>query len=258
MYQSILEDVLFKIYFFITPIIQLSKTTTLLEFLKLTLTPSVTFLMFILGLRQYKVGQKWKKSEFAAREEEKLFTNEKLRCAIRFLDWPEFSFNIPEEYQCLAVEDSNEGYSWSAAKLKEKYNGLFQHNWHKVSTSMKPKEDPEKDYEWWEMMYREYFAELFDYFIMINHYVDIKLCRPEDLHHSKYYLSRIKKRTYFGKDITVKSQYWDDYGVFNAFWEEYYPNEHLPKLYKKLHGQSFKKREKPKQKILFKNLFLSN
>lgn len=205
----------------------------IVEDLKYIATTLIAIGAYILAYRQYSDTQKWKKSEFAAKEDQKIFTNHKLRHAIRFLDWSTFTFEIPDEYKVLAEEE-----------MGRQYNKLFTHNWDKVAIAMKSKEDRKgKDYEWFEMMYREYFAELFDHFGEILHYLGIPLCTPDDLHHTKYYLGKINERisnhdvlNRNNIDVTKKH-----YGIFHDFWRRFYPEGKIHELYKTLAHEDFNK-----------------
>jgi len=57
------------------------------------------------GLYQYFITQKWKKSEFAASQIEKLFTNPVLSMCSTCLDWSPRKIQVPEDYKYIISQD---------------------------------------------------------------------------------------------------------------------------------------------------------
>lgn len=126
----------------------------------------------IFGLYQYYRAERWKRSEFAAKQNEKLLTDPILILCLKFLGWSELRIPVPEEYKVYTEEM------------------YFEHDWQKLKAAMADKQEGLKR-EWWAIMYRDYFDHLFKYFQKLNHFTSIGLFSSNDLHGVRYYLRQI-------------------------------------------------------------------
>ena len=127
---------------------------------------------FLFGLYQYYVGQKWKKSEFAARQLELLESDQRLATVCKLLDWSTRLLPVPEEYQALTAEK------------------VFLHNWVKLMGAMAP-EEKKGAFDWQEMLYRDLFDHYFDYLERVNHYISIRLITTHDVANLRYWLEQL-------------------------------------------------------------------
>lgn len=60
----------------------------------------------IFGLYQYYRAERWKRSEFAAKQNEKLLTDPILVLCLKFLDWSELRIAVPEEYKVYTKDET--------------------------------------------------------------------------------------------------------------------------------------------------------
>jgi hypothetical protein len=127
---------------------------------------------FTVGLYQYRVAQKWKKSEFAARLLEQLSKDPLLATCCRLLDWSARKIPVPEQYQALTEE---------AALL---------HDWDALIEAMAP-EERKPTFGWQGVLYRDLFDHLFSYLERINHYITIRLITVDDVASLEYWLRQL-------------------------------------------------------------------
>ena len=126
------------------------------------------------GLYQYYIAQKWRKSEFAARQLEMLDSNPELSLCCKFLDWSRRDLPVPEKYK--AYTD----------------NKTFEHNWTVLAEAMIPKRRKGR-YTWQQAMYRDHFDRLCEYFQRLNHYLSIGLVTKSDIATVEYWLKELAK-----------------------------------------------------------------
>jgi hypothetical protein len=128
------------------------------------------------GVYQYAKAQKWKRSEFAAKELDKLNNDPILSLACTFLDWTGRAFVVPEAYK---------------HKISK---GTFIHDWDTLAKAMAPDikpDDGREGFTWQEVLYRDVFDHLFTYLVLLNHYVEIGLVSKKDIFILKYWLEQI-------------------------------------------------------------------
>jgi hypothetical protein len=131
---------------------------------------------FIFGLCQYVKAQHWKRAEFAAKELDKLNSDHLLSMACTLLDWTERKFAIPDAYKYKAEEPT------------------FIHNWAVLEKAMVPglvPTDGRPGFSWQEVLYRDVFDHLFTYLDLVNHYIEIKLIKVDDVKILRYWLEQI-------------------------------------------------------------------
>ncbi len=133
---------------------------------------------FLFGVYQYAKAQRWRKAEFAAKELEKLNSDQVLGLACIFLDWSSRSLNTPDNY-------------------KEKAGtSTFIHTWQIMEKAMVgdlAPTDGRDGFDWQEVLYRDVFDRYFTYLDMINHYLNIGLIEKKDVATLKYWLEQINK-----------------------------------------------------------------
>lgn len=134
----------------------------------------VALVGFLAGLHQYRVAQKWKRSEFAATLIERFTENAKLRDCCLFLDYAIRTMPVPEDYRPFAPEER------------------FVHNWQEMAAAMQPEEQAGA-FNWQQTMYRDYFDHFFDYLERVNHYLRIDLFDITDVQYLAYWVKQIDK-----------------------------------------------------------------
>lgn len=99
---------------------------------------------FGVGLAQYRMAQRWKRAEFAAREFKEMLADPEVAIALRLLDWNSAHYDLSDDgkYPTLndvAVDDSMlaralephvrrpNGYSPAEARLREAMDALLGH-----------------------------------------------------------------------------------------------------------------------------------
>jgi len=146
-------------------------------------------------LYEYWTAQKWKRSEFAARQFEMLTTDPVLAMCCQFLDWSYRRMPIPERYKIYSGEDDS-----------------FVHKWATLETSMRP-ESEQDSFPFPQVLYRDYFDHFFAYLERINHYLDIGLFSKKDVSSLKYWLEQVAEPRYVQED--------KQYAFFRDFLEKY-------------------------------------
>jgi hypothetical protein len=139
---------------------------------------------FSVGLYQYRLAQKWKRSEFAAKLLEELNNDERLSTCCKFLDYAARTLSVPEAYSTLAEETK------------------CVHSWDRLLTAMKPEEDVGK-FDWQQMMYRDLFSYFFDYLDRINHYIGIGLIDLKDVSYLRYWLEQVAAPRFVEEQVFV-------------------------------------------------------
>ncbi len=127
---------------------------------------------FSVGLYQYYIAQKWKRSEFAAKLLEELANDERLSTCCKLLDYSTRSLPVPEHYRTLTSEKT------------------FIHNWNTLSHAMKP-ESQVGEFDWQEMLYRDLFDYFFSYLERVDHYISIQLIDVNDVSSLSYWTEQI-------------------------------------------------------------------
>ena len=126
----------------------------------------------LFGLRQYSAGEKWKRSEFAAKQLEELSSDPRLQLCCKLLDWSVRLAPVPDEYRALTSETT------------------FMHDWNVVAEAM-VKESPQSRFDWQHMMYRDLFDHFFGYLERIEHFLSIGLFSVSDVASLKYWLDAL-------------------------------------------------------------------
>jgi hypothetical protein len=139
-------------------------------------TAAVAVFAFVVALLQYRAAQRWKKSEFAASQLDRLSTDWRLLLCTQFLDWYDRPFRTPGPY------GDGEG--------KQSFN----HNWEKLDRALAYGRTDDIESE--AIIYRDCFSYFFDYLSRINHYIRIGLIRLQDVEDLRYWLTLIANPNY--------------------------------------------------------------
>lgn len=145
----------------------------------------IALLGFFLGLRQYKINQKWKKSEFAANLLNRLLDDEYLNLCCAILDWANRKFPVPEKYQNILRSKS------------------FLHRGDLLAAAMIP-ENEKVGFTTIEVLYRDLFDHFFAYMELINHFIKIKLISINDVWQLRYWVEQIAKPRFAGEPVFDK------------------------------------------------------
>ncbi len=135
-------------------------------------TPILGLTGLTFGLYQYYVAQKWKRSEFAAKQLEQLRTEPELSLLCKLLDWRKRQLPVPAQYLSLANTP------------------LFEHNWTIFAEAM-IEGRRESNYTWQQAMYRDLVDRLCEYLQGLNHYVSVGLINPGDIATVAYWLQQL-------------------------------------------------------------------
>lgn len=129
-----------------------------------------------LALQQYVVAQKWKRSEFAAKELEKLEVDPDLYLACQMLDWSWRKFPLPPRY--LGIRGDEEKF--------------FTHHFETLVDAMKP-ETQKFDFRNEQVVYRDVFDRFFNYLGRIENMIQIGLISEGDVSSLEYWLCQISE-----------------------------------------------------------------
>lgn len=129
---------------------------------------------FALALWQYRIGQKWKKSEFAAKQLEPLTADPRLATCCSLLDWSARRIPVPVAYRELVDETT------------------FVHSTELLADAMVP-ESEKSSFTWQEVLYRDLFDYFFTYLERINHYINVRLITVADVAPLEYWLREIHR-----------------------------------------------------------------
>jgi hypothetical protein len=140
------------------------------------------------GLWQYYVAQKWKRSEYAAKQLEQLTTDPDLWLFCVLLDWGTRKLPVPERY----------------AKVSQK--SVFEHDWKEFGEAIKKRQTP-AEYNWQHAMYRDLLDRFCEYLRALNHYVKIGLIDKESIAPIKYWLHKLNQPPY--ADVANKTMFMD-------------------------------------------------
>jgi len=127
---------------------------------------------FLFGIYEFRIAQKWKKSEFAAKQLEKLTTDPKLVLCTLFLDWSPRKVPVPSAYRLMIKKTT------------------FIHKWTTLAEAMRPEDEKER-FTWEEVVYRDSFDYFFNYLEDINHFINIGLVSIRDVESLKYWVKEI-------------------------------------------------------------------
>lgn len=125
------------------------------------------------GLYQYYVAQKWRRSEFAAKQLEQLVTDPELSLLCKLLDWKRRDLPVPKKYRALTDATT------------------FEHNWTILAEAM-IEGRREGRYTWQQAMYRDLLDHFCEYLQTLNHYLSIGLIDLRDTATLKYWLKELK------------------------------------------------------------------
>lgn len=154
-------------------------------------TVAIATFGFILGYLQYRKGQRWKQSEFASREIDKLLSNEVLVLACQMLDWEHGKSKVPAKFKDTRNEKEDFEYHWS--RYERAMHASFE-----GPDSLGYSDD--------ERYCRVIFDDLFTFLHLMNHYVSVDLIRIEDVRPVEYWTDQI-----FGSELTNKKDLFTPY-----------------------------------------------
>lgn len=137
---------------------------------------------FVIGLYQYHIAQKWKKSEFAAKLLEELANDERLTTCCKLLDYSTRKLPVPSQYLSLTE------------------NLIFLHTWEALGEAMSP-EVKMSEFDWQAILYRDLFDYFFGYLERINHYIVIGLITAKDVSGLEYWLQQIASPRFTGTPV---------------------------------------------------------
>src|SRR5437867_1519046 len=124
---------------------------------------------FAFALYQYRISQKWKKSEFAAKQLELLSSDTDIAFCCQVLDYSARRMPTPEKYRVFTEDTS------------------FVHD-HKLLVNALQLEGGRDHFEWPLVIYRDAFDRFFGYLESIEHYISIRLFTIQDVSSLKYWL----------------------------------------------------------------------
>jgi hypothetical protein len=162
------------------------------EPLKVGLAPSVTVLIFCIGLWQYRTAQKWKRTEFAAAMLKELNADEDLKACCFVLDYPS---------RCVVLEDR---------KDSKRETTILMHERRKLRDAM-VLEPPRPKFTEEQIIYRDLFDRLFTYFAQVEHACAQHLIKPGFVRPLHYWLEKI---------LVVR----DEGDIFGPFIAKYHPS----------------------------------
>lgn len=132
----------------------------------------IGFIGFSFALYQYRISQKWRKSEFAAKQLELLSSDPDIAFCCQVLDYIARRIPTPEKYRVFTGDTS------------------FVHNQQLLVPAMQP-EAGQDHFEWPLVIYRDSFDRFFGHLESINHYISIKLFTIKDVSSLEYWLMQI-------------------------------------------------------------------
>lgn len=137
----------------------------------------VALATLIVGVYQYSIAQKWKRTVFAAKQIEKLYSDAKLRAGLRIFEWEYRDFPMPKEY-------------------RETYNEtIIYHNWGKVEKALTADLN-KNNYGQDSAIYLDILDRYFDFLEEVSHYEDINLFSINDLGNICYAANLIATNEY--------------------------------------------------------------
>lgn len=128
------------------------------------------------GLYQYRIAQKWKRAEFAAKHLEQLRQDPELELFCKLLDWSVRLARVPERYRSLTPEPD------------------FVHDWRILREALLPDEQAKREKArlgWQHMLYRDLMDGFFAYCEEIEHYIAIDLISVRDVRSLRYWLRQL-------------------------------------------------------------------
>ena len=160
---------------------------------------SVAICALAVAVYEYSEAQKWKRSEFASRQVEKLGGDETISLAARALEWKNREFPLPNKYT-------------------EMYSGkVFKHDYEILNGALIP-ETKKVNFSKEEVVYQDIYDYYFDYLERVNHYIEIGLFSTKDVETLCYWVRLIDrpKPYYKGSFESYLKEYEFD-GVFDLF-----------------------------------------
>lgn len=121
-----------------------------------------SFITIWIGITEYRSAQKWKRSEFAARQVGILHNDKKLSAAVTFFRWRDREILLPDEY--------TEGYGKS----------VFKHSWVKLLRALES-DKPEKEGSPDDAIYLDILDTYFAFIEVINYHLEIELMDVPDV-----------------------------------------------------------------------------
>lgn len=134
---------------------------------------------------QYRKTQLWVRLRFAAEEVEKIYTDDRLRLALQFLDWHDRGVFLPES---LAHYGDEKGlFTHSVQRMKDAMS--VENREHDPDTGVYDLKKPFRKPEY--MIYVEVFDALFDYLSQLHVFIDAKLISGRQLKPIEYFVRRM-------------------------------------------------------------------
>lgn len=154
------------------------------------------------GIHQYRVAQRWKRAEFAAKHLARLREDSKLALGCIFLDWSLRDLPVPEEYQAVAPD----GVS------------TFRHSVAGMLAAMRL-EDEVDHFAWPGIIYRDVFDHLFAYLGETDSFIEMKLIDLGQVASLHYWIEEIQCPRFVARsrDEAIRSQS----DVLTRFMERY-------------------------------------
>ncbi len=134
-------------------------------------TAVLAFIGFLVGLWRYSEAQKWRRSEFAAAQLEKLSSDPDLAFCCALMDWSPRLMIVPAGYVPFikSVE--------------------FRHEWMALYQALSKPE--QADFGWIDVLYRDKFDIFFTYLERLDHYLRIGLISQADVSSLSYWAQKI-------------------------------------------------------------------
>ena len=139
---------------------------------------------FSVGLYQYHISQKWKRSEFAASLLDEFANDERLSTCCKLLDYSTRTLPVPKQYSVLTKD------------------ATFLHNWDALIRGMKH-ESELAAFDWQEFLYRDLFDYFFSYLERVNHYINIHLIETHDVTSLIYWVEQISNPRFVTEPVFI-------------------------------------------------------
>ena len=145
------------------------------------------------GALQYSAAQKWKKTELAAQELDKLRSDELLVISLLMLDWHTRVIRVPDAYVDPVTSRT-----------------LLMHNVQTMNRALGRAlgEESGATVDLETVVYIDALDRLFMYLEQVNHYLDVSLVRERDVSSLAYWLQRIELTT---RDSPLLARYLDEF-----------------------------------------------
>ena len=139
---------------------------------------------FTVGLYQYYIAQKWKRSEFAASLLDEFANDERLSTCCKRLDYSTRTLPVPKQYSALTSDTT------------------FLHNWDALIRGMKHESELAR-FDWQETLYRDLFDYFFSYLERVNHYINIRLIDTHDVASLIYWVEQVSSPRFVTEPVFI-------------------------------------------------------